>query len=359
MTRRTRWFLVGSALIVVVGLCTGLVAYYNGGLSLLGAGPGPAELAYVPETATIVAYANVGEIMKSDLRKRLQAVVPAGQGKNQLQSEIGVDIEHDIDSVVAGFGIAAPPEATGASETSGANDTPETTKTSPGQNAAERTVVLIRGRFDEPRIEGVLKEHGGTVEDYKGKHLFEEGTDSPMGQMGHVSGAVAFLEPGLIALGSLQAVREAIDTRSDGKSVRKNAELMKFVGDLDPASNAWVTGRLDAVTKNANVPAVAKERLAAVQWFSVSARVDGGVSGVVRAEARDDQSGEDLRSVVRGSLAAARLMGGQNAKLDVAINSLQLSGSGKDLALSFTLPPDVLDMVNGIAGLKNLASGKH
>jgi hypothetical protein len=63
--------------------------------------------------------------------------------------------------------------------------------------------------------------------------------------------------------------------------------------------------------------------------------------------------------VVRGGLAAARLMGGQNPKLDIAINSLQLSGSGKDLALSFTVPPEVLDMANGIAGLKNLASGKH
>jgi hypothetical protein len=353
MTRRTRWFLVGSALIVVMGLCTGLVAYYNGSLPLFSAGPGPAELAYVPETATIVAYANVGEIMKSDLRKRLQAVLPAGQGKNQLQAETGVDLEHDIDTVVAGFGIAAP------AATAGSSETPETTKTSPGQNAVERTVVLIRGRFDQPHIEALLKEHGGTIEDYKGKHVLEEGTDSPMSQMGHVSGAVAFLEPGLIALGSVQAVREAIDTRGDGRSVRKNADLMKFVADLDPASNAWVTGRLDAVTKNANVPAVAKERLAAVQWFSLSARVDGGMSGILRAEARDAQSGEDLRSVVRGGLAAARLMGGQNSKLDVAINSLQLSGSGKDLALSFTLPPDLLDMANGIAGLKNLTSGKH
>jgi hypothetical protein len=215
--------------------------------------------------------------------------------------------------------------------------------------------VLIRGRFDQPRIEAVLKEHGGTTEDYKGKHLFEEGGSS----WSKGPGAVAFLEPGLIALGSVQAVRLAIDTRDSGRSIRKDAAVMKFVAEVDPASNAWVTGRLDAVTKDANVPAVAKERLAAVTRFSLSARVDGGLSGVLRAEARDDQSGEDLRSVVRGGLAAARLMGGQNPKLDIAINSLQLSGSGKDLALSFTVPPEVLDMANGIAGLKNLASGKH
>jgi hypothetical protein len=349
MTRRTRWFLVGSALIVVVGLCTGLVAYYNGGLPAFGAGPGPAELSYLPETTAVVAFANVGEIMKSDVRKRLQAALPTGQGKDQFQAETGVDLERDIDTVVAGFGTTESLDAAGSAGTS---DKPS----SAARNAADSTVVLIRGRFDQPRIEAVLKEHGGTTEDYKGKHLFEEGGNSSWSKG---PGAVAFLEPGLIALGSLQAVRLAIDTRDGGRSVRKDADVMKFVADVDPASNAWMTGRLDAVTKDANVPEVARERLAAVQRFSLSARVDGGLSGVLRAEARDDQSGEDLRSVVRGGLAAARLMGGQNPKLDVAINSLQLSGSGKELSLSFTVPPDLLDMANGLAGLKNLAAGKH
>jgi hypothetical protein len=348
MTRRTRSFLVGSALIVVAGLCTGLVAYYNGGLPAFGTGPGPAELSYIPETTAVVAFANVGEIMKSDLRKRLQAAMPTGQGKDQFQAETGVDLEKDIDTVVAGFGTTEPAEARG----SAASDTPS----SSALKAAESTVVLIRGRFDQPRIEALLKEHGGTTEDYKGKHVFEEGGGSSWSKG---PGAVAFLEPGLIALGSAQAVRLAIDTRDSGTSVRKDADVMKFVASVDPASNAWMTGRLDAVTKNANVPAAAKERLAAVTRFSLSARVDGGLSGVLRAEARDDQSGEDLRSVVRGGLAAARLMGGQNPKLDVAINSLQLSGAGKELSLSFTLPPELLDMANGLAGLKNLASGKH
>jgi hypothetical protein len=337
MTSRTRTFLVGSGLIVAVGLCTGLVAYYNGGLPLSASGPGPAELGYLPESATVVAYANVNEVMKSDLLKRLHTMLPNGSEREQLQNELGVDLEKDIDSVVAGFGVTQPETgATGAA------------------NVAGQTVVLIRGRFDQARIESVLKTHGHEATEYKGKAIYEEGPTGP----GNGRGAVAFLEPGLIAIGSIEGVHLALDTRENGNSVRKNAEVMKFVGSLDPMSNAWVTGRIDAVTKQANIPAEAKAKLAAVQWFSVSARVDGGLSGTLRAEARDDQSGEDLRSVVRGGLAAARLMGGQNAKLDVAINSLQLSGSGKDLALAFTVPPDVLDVANGIAGLKSLA-GKH
>ena len=345
MTRRTRSFLVGSALIVVVGLCTGLVAFYNGGLPMLSTGPGPAELAYLPETATIIAYANVGEILKSDVHTRLQTMIPSGQGRDQLQAEIGVDIEKDIDTVVAGFG-AEP-----ASPAPGAPAAPVAMR-----DAATHTVVLIRGRFDRPRIEALLKAHGGTAEDYKGRQIFEEGVGS-LPNAGR--GAVSFVEPGLIALGSADALRLAIDARESGQSVRKNADVMKFVAEVDPTSNAWVTGRVEAVTKGTNLPAEAKDRLAAVQWFSVAARVDTGITGVVRAEARDDQSGEDLRSVVRGGLAAARLMGGQNAKLDLAINSLQLSGKGKDVALSFTVPPEVLDVANGIAGLKSLANGRH
>jgi hypothetical protein len=344
MTRRTRRFLVGSAFIVVVGLCTGLVAYYNGGLPMMSSGPGPAELGYIPETASIVAYANVAEIMKSDLRKHLESMVGSGgQGRNELQSNLGIDLEKDIDTVVAGFGMGN--DASGAEQ-----------KVTSARDAAGQTIVLIRGRFDRPRIESVLKEHGSTPEDYKGKQIFREDAQSAIG----AEGGVAFLESNVIALGSLDAVKLAIDTRDDGKSVRKNPDLMKFVAEVDPMSNAWVTGRADSVTKNANLPAEAKSRLAAVQWFSVAARVDGGVSGIVRAEARDDQSGEDLRSVVRGGLAAARLMGGQNAKLDIAINSLQVSGAGKDVALAFNVPSDVLDVANGIAGLKNLTSGgKH
>lgn len=349
MTRRTRRFLVGSAFIVVVGLCTGLVAYYNGGLPMMSSGPGPADLGYIPEDASVIAFANVGEIMKSDLHKHLESMVGSGgEGRNELQNKLGIDLEKDIDSVVAGFGMASGATAS--------DQKVDADRKMDAREAAGHTVVLIRGRFDRPRIEAVLKEHGSTPEDYKGKQVFHEDTQSAIGS----EGGVAFVEPNVIALGSLESVKAAIDAGADGKSVRKNADLMKFVAEVDPMSNAWVAGRVDSVTKNANLPAEAKSRLDAVQWFSVAARVDGGVSGVVRAEARDDQSGEDLRSVVRGGLAAARLMGGQNAKLDIAINSLQISGTGKDVALAFNVPSDVLDVANGIAGLKNLTNGgKH
>src|SRR5436190_7960869 len=147
MTSRTRYFLTGSALVVTLGLGTGLVAYYKGDLPLFKTNTGPAELRYVPVDATGVAFANVQDIMTSEFRQKLRTVLPTGEGKDEFLRETGIDIERDIQSVVA---------ASTAIQT--------------GEPAAG-AIIMIRGAFDEGRIETLIRSHGGVVEDYKGKRM--------------------------------------------------------------------------------------------------------------------------------------------------------------------------------------------
>jgi hypothetical protein len=333
MTKRTRYFMTGSALIVALGLCTGLVAYYNGELPLFKSRVGPEELAYVATDATGLAYANVREIMNSDFRQKLQQALPTGQGKEELFNETGIDIEHDIDSVVAAF---------------------DGTAADVGQRAPG--IVLIRGRFDEGRIETLVRQHNGTVEDYKGKRLLLVSTNTA----GEHGPSLVFPETGLAVLGDVAAVKKAIDTRASRENVTGNPELMKFVSQMDgSASTAWAVGGLDAVAKNANLPSQIKDNLPGVQWIAVSAHINGGVNGLFHAQARDDKAAEDLRAVVNGAIAAARLMGGKDQKVDALVSSLQMSGTGKDVQLAFTVPPEVLQLINGAAGLKNLHDNLH
>ncbi len=332
MTKGTRYFLIGSIVVLVASLATGLVAYYNGGLGIRALAGEPSEFAYLPSSSSAVAYADVRAIMNSQFRQRLRQVIPTGAEQERLKAEIGLDIEKDIDTVVAGV--------TGADLEKGG-------------------VVLVRGRFQDSTIESVAVGHGATVDTYKGKRLLLMGDHRRAGEalaegVHPVTACLAFLEPGLLALGDAAAVKRAIDTNGSGESVKKNAELMKLVGDLKGAGNAWVVGRFDAF-KGHELPSVVKTQLDAVQLFAASVQINGGVSGLVRAEARDDQAAEQLRDVVRGALAAGRLMSGKDTRVDAVLNSFQLQGTGKTVSLSFTVPPEVFDILNGVAALKGLA----
>ena len=88
-----------------------------------------------------------------------------------------------------------------------------------------------------------------------------------------------------------------------------NDQLMTQVRSLD-SGNAWAVGRLDLLRSNAGFPQGVATQLPAITWFSVSGHVDGGLRGVVRAEARDEEAAKDLREVVGGFLALARLQTG-------------------------------------------------
>jgi hypothetical protein len=324
MTKRTRYFIAVASLIVVAGLGTGLVAYFNGGLPLAAFRNGPDDLAYVPSDSSVVAYANVRDIMSSEFRQKLRETVPTGQARDEFLGETGIDIERDVNSVLV---------ATAASS----NDV---------NKAPDHALALVRGVFQQAQIEALATQHGATIAEYQGKRIITMKADN-----GGTTMAVAFLEPSLVAVGSDAYVRRAIDSK-DGDNLTKNADMMKLINDLDGNNNAWAVGRVDDIQKVAGLPDAIKAQMPAVQWFAVTGHVNGGVSGTIRAEARDDQAAENLRDVVRGAMALARLQMGRDQNLDTVINSLQMTGTGKTVSLSFAVPSTVVDSLAGLSAGK-------
>jgi hypothetical protein len=77
MTAKTRYFVIVSLLVLGVGLGTGLVAYYVGfPAGAFARTGGPDELQFVPRDATVVAFADVREVMASELRQKLHSAIP-------------------------------------------------------------------------------------------------------------------------------------------------------------------------------------------------------------------------------------------------------------------------------------------
>jgi len=343
MTTRTRYFVIASLLVLGVGIGSGLVAYYAGyPMSALAGRGGPDELKYVPRDATVLAYADVRGVMTSELRRKLHEAAPMSEnGQREFQERTGINIETDIEHVVAfvapGVGASLPPG-------SGAHGFPG------------GGMVLARGLFDAVKIEALMREHGARIEDYKGKRLIvadikpkriEISTDAQPPALPDAAAdgfALAFLEPGLAAVGSASLVRSAIDNQANGQNVTTNDEMMNLVRSLD-SGNAWAVGRFDALQKQAHLPPEVASRIPPITWFSVSSHINGGIAGVIRAETRDEESATNLRDVMRGFMALAKMQVGSKPEYQAMMQSLELGGTGKTVALSFAVPADVFNII--------------
>jgi hypothetical protein len=318
MKGKTRYFVLIAAGILTAGLTTGLVASYMGGLPVaMTRQAGPDDLTYVPPDALAVAFANVQEVMASELRQRLRRLEPDARDRDEFEQKTGVNIERDIDAVVA----ALMPDGPG-------ND--------------DRPLVVARGRFDQVRIESLVREHGGEVSDYQGVRVIAHAD-------GDRTMALGFLEPGVIAIGNVETVRAAVDAKRSGRNVLANTELMRLVSELD-AANAWAVGRFDAVASQTALPGDLRERMPTLSWFSAAGHLNGGITGSFKAEAKDDEAANNLRDMLRGVVAMVKLQAGDKPELRSFVDSLQLGGEGKTVAVGFSVPADLLDSLEEMRG---------
>jgi hypothetical protein len=320
MNSRTRYLFIALLLVVLVGLGTGLVAYYVGfPTSAFFADEGPDELRFVPADATLVAFGNVHEIMTSDVRERARRGLPRlPDGHERFRAETGINVETDIDRVIACL-------------------------SRPAGSAGTAGLVLARGRFDAVRIESLMRDHGATVGDYGGVRLITGAASSA-----HPDGlSLGFIEPGLVGVGRTALVRTAIDLKHGGRGVTTNDDIMKRVRSLD-VGDAWVVGRFEALASQANLPRGLAAQLLPITWIAASAHLNGGLRGALRAETRDEESATTLRDLVRGFLAFAKLQAGSRPELQTLVQSVDLDGTGTAVTLSFSLPLEMFDLL-GVA----------
>jgi hypothetical protein len=85
------------------------------------------------------------------------------------------------------------------------------------------------------------------------------------------------------------------------------------------------------------------QRLPAINWLTVTGHVNGGVRAAIRAEARDEIAAKNLREVVTGMLALAKIGAGQQGELSALVNSIELGGEGNNVSLGLSVPIEVID----------------
>lgn len=334
-TAKTRYALLGSAAILTAGLAAGTVAYVGGMPRAFASNTGPDELSLVPQGAAVVAYANVQGVMSSEFRQRLNVLMEnEGKERQQFQDETGIDVERDIDAVIA----ALSPGANGA-------------------NVHESGFVALRGRFDTARIEGLVSSKGGQLGEYKGARLLtgpnEASADSAApateGHRHRIHPVIALVNANLVIVGSETAVKAAID-RNAGEgsaSITSDGEFVRMLESVDQNSTVWAIGRPKVLQggAGADIPNQVIEKLPEIKWFAASGHLNGGLQATVRAEGKDSEAGKNMREVVQGVLALARLQIDNKPEFKPLLNSVQVEGTGNGVALHMTLPAEMLDVI--------------
>jgi hypothetical protein len=326
MSNKTRYFVAISGAILAIGLGTGLVASYMGlPVSVFSSAAGPEELQYVPADAAVVAYANVRDVMNSQLRQRFKAVEPSTDQKNEFEEKTGLNFEQDVDTVVA----AVMPKDGMANHPAGA------------------FLILARARYDAARLEALALQHGAEVSDYQGKRLItHQDKDANDPTPDHM--AFGFVEADLVAFGSIDSVKAAIDARASNRNVVSNNDMMKLVNEINNA-NAWAVGRFDAIADKAGLPEEIRNAMPSISWFSAAGHINGGVSGTFKAEAKDEATAKNLRDLMGGFLAMAKMQAQNKPGMQQLADSLVISGDGNSVALAFDIPAEVLDVLEGLA----------
>jgi hypothetical protein len=189
-------------------------------------------------------YADVRQIMDSDLRARLKEAMPMHEeGQREFQAHTGIDVER--------ISITSSPRS----------------RASPVRSP--HLLVVARGPFQRHAAGNSRARTRRRGRDYKGKRIVvcssnEQGSPVPT-QSGSVT--LAFLEPGLIAIGDTNAVKNSIDAQLTSHSITTNNEMMELVGDIGQYNNAWAVGRFDLLTSQANLPEQISTRLPPIKWL--------------------------------------------------------------------------------------------
>ncbi len=196
---------------------------------------------YVPADVAVVAFADVRAVMNSDLRRALMPSIDpeSRKGRQMMNDFAGVDVEKQVNRIVAYVEPYTVPDPQAQAK-------PE----------MPRAVVLVHGTFEPARIEAFIREHAGTMDEYKGRKIFvrSEG-DHEM--------AVGLVGSDLIAMGQADLVRRVIDMSQDRsgtpKTITANPEMMNLIRD-NAGSTAWVVGQFDEISRRMRLPGGVADR---------------------------------------------------------------------------------------------------
>lgn len=220
-------------------------------------------------------------------------------------------------------------------------------------------LVLAKGSFDAPRIEGAAEAAGGAVVKYRGVKIVTLGTlEAKMPATGSKTthGAIALLDPSTAVMGDLPLVQAAITrrkTRAPGSTA-----LAAKVRQVSAANDFWFTTLVPLAQFAGAMPdpnlsgAMKGNLLGAVQQASGGLKFGDTVQVFGEAITRSPKDAAALVDVVKfvaGLIQTNRQNDKTAAQVSTLLDNLQTSAQGSVMTMNLAIPEATLEqMINTV-----------
>ena len=292
------------------------------GVAPLYASVDSALLALVPSGSKVLASIDVDRARNSEFGQyALRQVDNGDQGFQSFIQTTGFDPRRDIQQFV----FATP---------------------NPGARGADaRFAILLRGTFDQGRLEKAAQSKGATVRTLGGVNIFTDRSHD-----GHTG--FAFPEVGVAILADVHTLEEVIANR--GNSSTLDPEMLELVSRAGTNNDMWFVSLVPGSFLANHMPSEARSTSAGPQALQAVLRSSGGVQfGTdVRvffdADTRSPQDAASLADVIRfvaSTIQMQRTKDPRATLLAPALDSISLSSSGSSVHVSVSIPERTLEQL--------------
>ena len=194
-------------------------------------------------------------------------------------------------------------------------------------------LLVARGRFNPVQLEGLApraRRHGRGIPRQAAGSMASHRTTTRqrLEHSGNRHARVPRARPGRRRRRGRSSAPSTPDERAEHHQQRRNDEPRQPTSSA--GNNAWAVGRFDVLPAR-QAPRTNRQQIPPVKWFAAAGHINGGVSGSVRAEAKDERPPTTCVTSSRASLALGRMVRTTRSS-PRSCNSLQLSGSGKTVS---------------------------
>jgi len=295
-------------------------------------------LALVPEGAVMLLafdfqqFADLAlfdKMLKDDWQKN------SGPGQvfanyQDFVQKTGIDLKKDVYSVVAGV----------YGELSGDNS---------------QMLGMVNLKYDKDKLLGLLRQNNVIVaeDNYRGLGLYTLKGDDDKKIV-----RLVFLNANSIAMGTEAQVKQAVDlAQGSGKSVLKNAAMMKYVDKLKKDSMFWLAiGNIPDKIKNAPAGGMMPVDLSKAEAFIGYLDYKGKTfSGEFQLISNNEQGNKQIVEMLNGLKALGAMGSAKEPELGQLLNGIQLSSSAEAIKLAFSLSEELMNKLSDKA--KDKAKG--